>query len=503
MSGIYAIMQDMLAETPARTFAAPRVAAAVVAMATAVALATPAWARGVPESFADLAAELTPSVVNISTTQKIEGNQGQPGFQFPPGSPFEEFFKEFFERNRPPGNQQNRPRRVTSLGSGFVIDKDGLIVTNNHVIAEADEVSVTFSDGERLPAKILGRDSKTDLALLKVEPKSPLPAVQWGSSDEARVGDWVVAIGNPFGLGGSVTAGIISARGRDINAGPYDDFIQTDASINRGNSGGPLFNMDGRVIGINTAIFSPSGGSVGIGFAIPAALAKNVIEQLSEFGRTRRGWLGVRIQTVTDEIAESLGLKEATGALVAGVSEGGPAETAGMQQGDVILTFDDKAVTEMRELPRIVAETRIGKKVKVEVWRKNAEVELSVAIGELEAEEKTTVASAEPKGPVFSETVETIGMTLSTITDERRKKYSLRDDARGVVVTEVDPDGAAAEKGIREGDLIVEVAQEEVGTPGEVLRKVTKVKKSKRKSVLLLLERGGDLRFIAVRLDKG
>ncbi len=498
MSGIFAIRAGM----PART-------AAVVAMAAAVAMAAPAMARSAPESFADLAAQLSPSVVNISTTQKIEGNRGNqgspgnPGFQFPPGSPFEEFFKDFFERNRPPGSQPNRPRRVTSLGSGFVIDEGGLIVTNNHVIAEADEVSVTFSNGEKLPAKILGKDPKTDLALLKVEPKSPLPAVSWGSSDKARVGDWVVAIGNPFGLGGSVTAGIISARGRDINAGPYDDFIQTDASINRGNSGGPLFNMDGEVIGINTAIFSPSGGSVGIGFAIPASIAQNVIGQLTEFGRTRRGWLGVRIQTVTDEIAESLGLDAASGALVAGVSEGDPAESGGMRQGDVILTFDGKEVTEMRELPRIVAETEIGKEVRVEVWRKNEKVVLGVAIGELEASESTTVASADPKAAVEPDTVDTVGMTLSTITDELRKKFDLGDEARGVIVTKVDADGAAAEKGIREGDLIVEVAQEEVKTPGEVLRKVTKVKKSNRKSILLLLERGGDLRFIAVRLDKG
>ncbi len=480
-------------------------AVAAVATTAALALATPVFARSAPESFADLAAELSPSVVNISTTQKVQqGNQSGPGFQFPPGSPFEEFFKDFFERNRPPGGggQQNRPRRVTSLGSGFVIDKAGLIVTNNHVIAEADEVSVTFPNGDKLPAKILGKDPKTDLALLKVESETPLPAVPWGSSDTARVGDWVVAIGNPFGLGGSVTAGIISARGRDINAGPYDDFIQTDASINRGNSGGPLFNMDGEVIGINTAIFSPTGGSVGIGFAIPATLAQNVIAQLAEFGRTKRGWLGVRTQTVTDEIAESLGLDKASGALVAGISEGGPAEGAGLQQGDVILTFDGKDVSEMRELPRIVAETQIGKEVKVALWRKGEKVEVGVTIGELEDAE-TKVASADPKAPVEPDTVDTVGMTLSTLTDELRKKYDLADDANGVVVAKVDADGAAAEKGIREGDLIVEVAQEEVKTPGEVLRKVTKVKKSNRKSILLLLERGGDLRFIAVRLDKG
>ncbi|MDP7548801.1 MAG: trypsin-like peptidase domain-containing protein, partial [Alphaproteobacteria bacterium] len=268
-------------------------------------------ARGAPDSFADLAARLSPAVVNIATTQVVKGNKGQPEFMVPPGSPFEEFFKEFLERNRP----KNRgPRRATSLGSGFIIDATGLVVTHNHVIAEADEISVRLSDGTRLDAVLVGRDVKTDLALLKVQPKGKLPALKWGNSDRSRVGDWVLAIGNPFGLGGSVTAGIISARGRDINAGPYDDFFQTDAAINRGNSGGPLFNMDGEIIGINTAIYSPTGGSVGIGFAIPSTLANRVIKQLAEFGRTRRGWLGVRIQTVTDEIADGLGLEKAAGA---------------------------------------------------------------------------------------------------------------------------------------------------------------------------------------------
>jgi serine protease Do len=299
-----------------------------------------------------------------------------------------------------------------------------------------------------------------------------------------------------------VTAGIISARGRDINAGPYDDFFQTDASINRGNSGGPLFNMDGRVIGINTAIFSPSGGSVGIGFAIPAALAQNVIEQLEEHGRTRRGWLGVRIQTVTDEIAESLGLKDARGALVAGLSEDGPAAKAGIKQGDIILRFDDKEVEEMRALPRIVAETRISKAVPVELWRDEKRVKVEVSIGELELAEEQQLASADPKSGPSPRKVETLGMTLSGITPDLRDKFELREDAAGVVVTEVNADSAAAEKGIREGDIIVEVGQEEVSKPEQVKAKVGQVQKSKRKSILLLLERGGDLRFVAVRLDE-
>ena len=458
-----------------------------------------------PDSFADLAAKLSPAVVNISTTQKVkarEGGGGQFDFQFPPGSPFEEFFKEFFERNRPQQKQPGPRRRVTSLGSGFVIGADGLVVTNNHVIADADQITVTFNDGNKLEAKILGKDTKTDLALLKVEAKHKLPAVSFGNSDMARVGDWVVAIGNPFGLGGTVTAGIISARSRDINAGPYDDFIQTDASINRGNSGGPLFNLDGEVIGINTAIFSPSGGSVGIGFAIPSALASNVIDQLSKFGRTKRGWLGVRIQTVTDEIAEGLGLSEPRGALVAGVAEKGPAADASIQQGDVILKFDGKDVGEMRTLPRIVAETEIGKPVDVEIWRKGKIARIKVKIGELEESEEQKVAAADAKDPESVREVETLGMKLSQLTPELRKKFNLEEASEGVVVVDVGSDSAAAEKGIRPGDVIVEVAQEEVESPQDVEKKVSAVQKSERKSVLLLIERGGDLRFVAVRLEE-
>jgi serine protease Do len=477
--------------------------AIVVSAALAVLSAMPAAARSAPDSFADLAATLSPSVVNIATSQKIggEGDTGTPEFQFPPGSPFEEFFKDFLEKNRP--GTTPRPRRLQSLGSGFIIDPDGLVVTNNHVIAEADEVTVTLNDGSKLPAKVLGKDTKTDLALLKVESSKPLVAAQWGDSDHTRVGDWVLAIGNPFGLGGSVTAGIVSARGRDINAGPYDDFIQTDASINRGNSGGPLFDLDGRVIGINTAIFSPTGGSVGIGFAIPSSLARNVIEQLKEYGRTRRGWLGVRIQSVTDEIAESLGLKSAKGALVAGVSDNGPAKEAGIQQGDVILRFDGKEVEEMRSLPRIVAETRIGKDVDVRLWRKGREVALKVKIGELELSEEQQQAAATPSQPKSGDKpVESLGMTLSDITPELRERFELDEEVKGVVVTGVGADSAAAEKGIREGDVIVEVAQEQVASPQDVLQKIDRIRESKRKSVLLLLQRGGDLRFVAVRLEK-
>jgi serine protease Do len=464
-------------------------------------------ARGAPDSFADLAASLSPAVVNISTTQVIKGNKSQPEFMVPPGSPFEEFFKEFLERNRP----KNRgPRRATSLGSGFIIDANGLVVTNNHVIAEADEISVRLSDGTRLKAVLVGRDAKTDLALLKVEPKGKLPALKWGKSETARVGDWVLAIGNPFGLGGSVTAGIISARGRDINAGPYDDFFQTDAAINRGNSGGPLFNMAGEVIGINTAIYSPTGGSVGIGFAIPSALANRVIRQLAEYGRTRRGWLGVRIQTVTEEIADGLGLDKAGGALVAGVGEDGPAGKAGIQQGDVILRFDGKPVDEMRALPRIVAETSIGKTVKVEAWRKGKLITLDVTIAEMEENaEKLAEAGGEEAKPSRAKDVELLGMRLSALTAEARETFKLEASVEGVLILEVAINSSAAKYGLRPGDLIVEVQQTPIATPGDLaqqieeIRKANEARKTKKvKSILLLVQqRTGNRRFVALKLD--
>ncbi|MBT4490928.1 MAG: DegQ family serine endoprotease [Rhodospirillaceae bacterium] len=464
-------------------------------------------ARGAPDSFADLAASLYPAVVNISTTQVVKGSEkkDQPEFMVPRGSPFEDFFKEFLERNRP----KNRgPRRATSLGSGFIIDKTGLVVTNNHVIADADEISVRLSDGTRLKATLVGRDAKTDLALLRVEPKKDLPALKWGDSSKSRVGDWVLAIGNPFGLGGSVTAGIISARGRDINAGPYDDFFQTDASINRGNSGGPLFNMDGEVIGINTAIYSPTGGSVGIGFAIPATLANRVIKQLAEFGRTRRGWLGVRIQTVTEEIAESLGMEKAAGALVAGVGDDGPAGKAGIQQGDVILRFDDQEVDEMRALPRIVANTLIGKTVNVEVWRKGALKTLEVAIAEMEETAAKLASVDEEAKPEPAKDVELLGMRLSALTEEARETFKVDDDAEGVLVLEVAADSSAAQKGLQPGDLIVEVQQNAVESPKDVAKQIKQIRDSNKtrttkkiKTVLLLVERANTKRFVAVQLD--
>lgn len=463
-----------------------------------------AEARGAPDSFADLAEKLSPAVVNISTTQTVagaaEGEDGEvPMPQFPPGSPFEEFFKDFLERQ---GRGNAEPRKVTSLGSGFIIDASGVIVTNNHVIQDAEEITVTLSDGTKLPAELRGKDPKTDVAVLVVKPSKPLPFVDFGDSDKARVGDWVLAIGNPFGLGGSVSAGIISARNRDINAGPYDDFIQTDAAINRGNSGGPLFNMDGEVIGINTAIYSPSGGSVGIGFSVPSALARQVVAQLREFGQTRRGWLGVRIQSVTDEIAESLSLPRASGAMVAGVDEKGPAAEGGIVAGDVILSFDGKPVPDMRSLPRVVAETKIGTTVDVVIWHDGKEKTVRVKVGQLD-EAATEVADSGSKGGTAPSKAQVVlGMSLAALSDDLRGRHSVPEDVNGVVVTDVKGDSFAAEKGIRPGDVIIEVAQDKVTTPAQVADKVKAEKDAGKKSVLLLLSRAGDLRFVAIRVDK-
>ncbi len=476
------------------------VALTMALVATPAIVSLPAAAAEMPPSFADLAERLLPSVVNISTTQVIQSRDRPEIPQAPPGSPFEDFFREFFDRNAP-----ERSRRATSLGSGFIVDSAGFVVTNNHVIAEADEISVILQDNERYEATVVGRDPKTDLALLKIDAGRDLPALEWGNSSVARVGDWVVAIGNPFGLGGSVTAGIISARQRDINAGPYDNFLQTDASINRGNSGGPLFNLDGQVIGVNTAIFSPTGGSVGIGFSIPSSLAERVVAQLRDFGRTKRGWLGVRIQTVTDEIAESLGLDSARGALVASVTEGGPAQDGKIEAGDVVLSFDNRPIDQMRELPRIVADTEIGGEVDVEVWRRGAMVDLRVTVGELE--EDTAVLASVETGAVPEEsqtgTIESLGLVLATLNDDLRLEHGVQDDAVGVLVTSIEEGGPAAEKGLRQGDLIMEVSQEEVRTPAQVAAQVAAAQEADRRSVLLLVNRNGELRFVAVRIESG
>ncbi len=450
-----------------------------------------AQARSAPNSFADLAERLLPTVVNIATTQTVESNRGEE---------FEEFFKEFFERRGGPPPRQEK-RRASSLGSGFIIDASGYIVTNHHVIADADEITVRLHDDTLLEAELVGSDEKTDLALLKVKSDEPLSATSWGVSEKTRIGDWVIAIGNPFGLGGTVTAGIISARQRDINSGPYDDFIQTDAAINRGNSGGPMFNLDGDVIGVNTAIFSPSGGSIGIGFAIPSDIAKNVVAQLREHGEVRRGWLGVRIQTVTEELAEGLRLDEVHGALVASVTEGGPAEKAGIAGGDVILKFNGRTVPDMRKLPRMVAETPIGREVDVVVWRKGAEVVVKVVLGELDDEQLAAV-TADPAIDEKTGEVPDLGLALGALTPEMRERFGLGDSTKGVVITEVDADGSGAEKGLKPGDVIVEVDQEEVINPAQVNERVKKAKDEGYRVVTLLVFREGDYQWVAVRIDK-
>ena len=501
--------------------AAALAAAVALPPLMAPAAAQPAVARSAPESFADLAARLLPSVVSITTTQAVQAQagrerQGPDMPQFPPGSPFEEFFRDFFDRQRPPGGPQapgqgpQRQRRAQSLGSGFIIQQVGntyFVVTNNHVIEGAEEISITLNDNSTLKAELQGRDPRTDLALLKVTTERRLSVGTWGNSDTARVGDWVLAIGNPFGLSATVTAGIVSARGRDIRQGAYDDFIQTDAPINRGNSGGPLFNMAGEVVGINTAIYSPgsSGGSIGIGFSIPANLAKSVIEQLREHGRTRRGWLGVRIQGVTDEIAESVGLTGgARGALIAGVNEGGPADKARIQNGDIVLKFDGTDIREMRNLPRTVAETPIGKQVPVVVWRDGRERTLTATVGELPEDVQQAAATPGPqdRGGRAAE-VPGLGMRVSSLTPELRERFQLREDQKGVVIVEVAANSPAAERGIRAGDLIVEVSQEAVATPAEVLERVERARAANRRNVLMLIEGQQGLRWVPLPAVRG
>ena len=457
-------------------------------------------ARGVPDGFADLAARLLPSVVTIETLQKSENNNvgGRHQFDFPPGSPFRDFFEEFNKR------RQETPRRGAAVGSGFIIGADGYVVTNNHVIENAIEVQVVLNDEQRIKGTIIGKDPKTDLALIKIEPIGELKPVKWGNSKSARIGDWVVAIGNPLGLGGTVTAGIISARGRNLRSGPYDDFIQTDAPINRGNSGGPLFDIRGRVIGVNTAILSPSGGSIGIGFAIPSSLAKGVIEQLKEFGTTKRGWLGVQIQTVTQEIAESLALKEATGALVAGGVDDSPAATAGFKIGDIILSFNKVGVPQSRRLPRIVAETGVGKEVSVIVWRDGKKKMLRVTLGELEKVDTASLSKA-GKGERNNEnakTVEELGLKLAPYSKKLAKQFELGEDTEGVVIVQVERDSSAREKGLRPGTVLVEVNQEKVSSPSEVVTKVEEARKAGRRSILLLVNRDGDLSFVALRIKE-
>ncbi len=496
----------------AATISSLRLGLAAIAIGAFSAVASPAAARG-PEGIADVAEKVIDAVVNISTSQTVEAKGGGSSTmpQLPPGSPFEEFFDDFFKNRRGPGGgkggergDNGPPRKTNSLGSGFIIDTSGIVVTNNHVIADADEINVILNDGTKIKADIVGVDKKTDLAVLKFKPPKPLTAVKFGDSDKLRLGDWVVAIGNPFSLGGTVTAGIVSAKNRDISSGPYDSYIQTDAAINRGNSGGPLFNLDGDVIGVNTLIISPSGGSIGIGFAVPSKTVAGVVDQLRQFGELRRGWLGVRIQSVTDEIAESLNIKPARGALVAGVDDKGPAKPAGIEPGDVVVKFDGKDIKDPKDLSRVVADTAVGKDVDVVVIRKGQEETKKVTLGRLQDPDKVQAAvkTDEPPPPEKPVTQKARGLDLATLSKDLRTRYKIKDSVKGVVVTDVDASSDAAEKRLSAGDVIVEVAQEAVSSGADVQKRIDQLKQDGKKSALLLVSNGdGELRFVALSLQ--
>jgi serine protease Do len=473
-------------------------------------VSTPALARG-PDGIADVAEKVIDAVVNISTSQTVEAKSGGVMPQLPPGSPFEEFFDDFFKNRRGPGspkggdkNGDAQPRKTNSLGSGFIVDTSGVVVTNNHVIADADEINVIMNDGTKVKAELVGVDKKTDLAVLKFKPPKSLTAVKFGDSDKLRLGEWVIAIGNPFSLGGTVTAGIVSARNRDINSGPYDSYIQTDAAINRGNSGGPLFNLDGEVIGVNTLIISPSGGSIGIGFAVPSKTVAGVVDQLRQFGELRRGWLGVRIQSVTDEIGESLNIKPARGALIAGVEDKGPAKPAGIEPGDVVVKFDGKDIKEPKDLSRVVADTAVGKEVDVVIIRKGQEETKKVTLGRLEDPDKAVQASAKGKDEPVDKPVtqKALGLDLATLSKDLRSRYKVKDSVKGVIITNVDNNSDAAEKRLSAGEVIVEVAQEAVSSSADVKKRVDQLKKDGKKSVLLLVANSdGELRFVALSVQ--
>jgi serine protease Do len=498
---------QLKATTRSRRFMGAALVLSVAAMTIGapgpLAPAAPAFAQARPTNLADLVDSVAEAVVNISATQTVEEKGAEATPDLPKGTPFDDMFEQFF-KNHGFNNGAPHPRKTSSLGSGFVIDPSGVVITNNHVIGDANDIVVIFTDGRKLKATIVGKDPKVDVAVLKVESDKPLKTVKFGDSDKMRVGDGVMAVGNPFGLGETVTAGIVSARNRNIDSGPYDDFLQTDASINKGNSGGPLFNMQGEVIGINTAILSPSGGSIGIGFATPAASVIPVIDQLEKYGETRRGWLGVRIQPVDEAIAEGLGLGSARGALIAGVDEHGPGKPAGLMAGDVIVKFDGKEVKESRDLPRMVAAMPVGKEVEVVVVRKGQELTKTVTLGRLEDGEKAMAQAAdEANGAADSRaSASALGMELTAIDDEARKTFKIKEGVKGVVVSAVEPNSPAAEKGLRAGDVIEEVNQQAVEKPADVSKSIDALKKAGKKSALLLVSNGaGDVRFVALALN--
>ena len=466
------------------------------ATALALALAAPlASAKPAPESFAPLVRQVTPAVVNIQVVKTAEAGGDESGPAVPPG------FEEFFKRFQQPGQQPKPPRKVGAVGSGFIVDPAGYVVTNNHVAAGASEIKVVLQDGRKLDGRLVGRDEKTDLALIKVESPTPLPFVAWGDSTRAEIGDWVLAVGNPFGLGGTVTAGIISARGRDIGSGPYDDFLQLDASINQGNSGGPSFDMEGKVIGVNTAIFSPTGGSVGIGFAIPASMARPVIDEIRARGRVERGWLGVAVQMLTPEIAAGLGLDAGTeGALVSQIDQAGPAAKSTLAQGDVIVSVDKQKVGAMRELPRLIAAVKPGEKVKLTVLRQGKEVVVPVTIGALPEGERVASVGEKPEPRRLAPTASAAGLTLLPLSPELRGRLGMKEDATGVLVSGVLDGSNAAEAGLAEGDVIVKAAGETVVAADDVEKRLVAAREAKRDSVLLVVARRGAERFVAIKL---
>jgi serine protease Do len=497
------MFEDARIPSPQSPRARVWLAAAVLSSLVSVPLApaAPAFAQARPTNLADLVDSVADAVVNISATQTIEAKDDATP-DLPKGTPFDEMFEEFFKHHGI--NPHPHAHQAQSLGSGFVIDPSGIVITNNHVVGDANDIVVIFTDGRKLKAKVIGKDSKVDVAVLKVESDKPLKTVKFGDSDKMRVGDGVMAVGNPFGLGETVTAGIISARNRNIDSGPYDDFLQTDASINKGNSGGPLFNLQGEVIGINTAILSPSGGSIGIGFATPSATVIPVIAQLEQFHETRRGWLGVRIQPVDETIADSLGLGTARGALIAGIDDKGPAKPAGLKPGDVIVKFDGKDIKESRDLPRLVASMPVGKSVDVVVIRDGKEVTKTVMLGRLEdGEKQSEVASNEDQTQQQNAVQRALGMEFSGLTGEARKNFKIKDSIQGVVVTSVDPGSPAAERGLRPGDVIEEVNHQAVETPRDVAKAIDAAKKdSSKKPALLLVSNGeGIARFVALPVN--
>ncbi len=481
--------QAKILENPVKQ--ANRMLAVLVLMLASIFAANAAKAQITPESFADLAESVSPAVVNITTSTNLNARDDNQG-----NTPFDDLFRDFQERNGEPPE-----RRGSALGSGFIISADGYVVTNNHVIVDADEIVIELFDGGFLDAVIVGRDERTDLALLKVEADEPLPFVNFGDSDIMRVGDWVLAIGNPLGQGFSVSAGIVSARGRTL-AGAYDDYIQTDAAINKGNSGGPLFNLKGEVIGVNTAILSPSGGSIGIGFSMASAVVENVILQLREYGETRRGWLGVRISDLTEDLVEEFGLASLDGVYVTDVPEG-PAKDAGFLANDVILTFDGQDVRNARELVSLVAQAPVGGSVRVVVSRDGSTQTLLVTLGRLEdaLQASATTAPNTPDGPA-AEQLETHGMLLAVLTEEMRDRFMIGDDSNGVVILQVEEGSEIAEKGLRPGDVIVEVAQAAVQTPADVLARINSARDAGRRSVLLLVRSQGSGRFVALSINE-